>query len=297
VFPKFGIHELLPYNCASGAEALSACEIWAARLKPCPDDVYATFSGYLTLGSSKGEDGVERCAGVGVGDDGASVELNGARGERGDFGFAVKAHDDSASGAVNVAERFGEPGNAERVETGSGLVEEKDGGTMHQGAGDGDALAHAAGEGADWGGATLVEPDFFEQFFGTSGGLRDVLQPREEDKIFLGGKFVVDHGGVGDVAGTILGGGIRGGAGEREFARGGADDAGSDAKERGFAGTVASGEDYAFAGSDFERDATKSEEAAITLIDVFEAQAGWSWRGQCFFRVWGSAQVVIVLRS
>ena len=48
-----------------------------------------------------------------------------------------------------------------------------------------------------------------------------------------------------------------------------------DAEERGFAGTVAAGEDGAFAGGDFERDAAESKESAIAFIDALEAEADW----------------------
>ena len=64
--------------------------------------------------------------------------------------------------------------------------------------------------------------------------------------------------------------------GKDQFPCRGTDDARGDAKEGGFAGTVAAGEDDTFAGSDFEGDAAEGEESAVTLIDVFEAEAGWS---------------------
>ena len=82
-------------------------------------------------------------------------------------------------------------------------------GAMDEGASDGDALAHAAGEGADKGGAALVEADFAKQIIGAGGRLRDTLEFGEEDEVFFGGEFVVDHGGVGDVAGAAVRGGVR----------------------------------------------------------------------------------------
>ena len=65
---------------------------------------------------------MEGCAGVGVPDDGAGVKLYGTGGKRGNFGLAVKAHYDGAAGAVDFAECFGEPGNAEGIEAGSRFV-------------------------------------------------------------------------------------------------------------------------------------------------------------------------------
>ena len=147
---------------------------------------------------------------------------------------------------------------------------------MHQRAGDGDALAHAARESANQRRAPFVEAHFVEQFFGAGGGLRNILESAEENEILFGGEFVVDHGGVGDVAGSIVCSAVGGGAGERKFPCGGADDAGGDTKKGGFAGAVASREDHAFAGGDFKGDAAKSKKASVTLIDVFEAQASWS---------------------
>lgn len=221
---------------------------------------------------------MERSAGFRVGNDGASVELDGAGGESGDFGFAVEAHDDRAPCAMNVAKRFSEPGDTEGIETGSGFIEKQDGRAMDERASDGDALAHAAGKSANEGGAAVVESDFEEKFFSAGGGLRNILEFGEENEIFFGGEFVVNHGGVGDVAGAAIAGGFRGCTGEGQLPCCRANDAGGDAEKGGFAGTVAASKDDAFAGSDFERDAAKGEEAAKTLIDFLEKQSGWRKR-------------------
>src|SRR5271169_1957961 len=53
-------------------------------------------------GTPKCENGMQGRAGIGVGNDGAGVKLNGTCGESGDFGFAVEAHDDSAAGVVDL---------------------------------------------------------------------------------------------------------------------------------------------------------------------------------------------------
>jgi len=95
---------------------------------------------------------------------------------------------------------------------------------------------------------------------------------------------------VGHVARAIVGGGFAVCRGKSQLPCCGPDDASGDAKEGGFAGTVATGEDDTFAGRNFQGDAAKGEETAVALIDVVEAEAGWSWRGQSVFSVWGSAQ-------
>ncbi len=69
---------------------------------------------------------MERRAGLRVGNDAAGIELHGASGEGGNFGFTVEAHDYGAARAVHLAQRFGEPGNAERIEAGGGFIEEQD---------------------------------------------------------------------------------------------------------------------------------------------------------------------------
>src|ERR1700739_4644204 len=155
-------------------------------------------------GAPKSEDGVERSTGFGIGNDGARVELNGARGQGGDFRFAVQAHNHGATGAVDFAKSFGEPGNADGVESSGGLIEKQDGGPMNQGAGNGDTLAHAARESAYERGAAIVETNVTEKFFGASGGLGHVLEFGKEDEVFLGGEFVIDHGGVRHVAGASI---------------------------------------------------------------------------------------------
>ncbi len=218
---------------------------------------------------------MERRAGFGVGDDGAGIEADGASGERGDFGFAVEAHDDGATGIVEIAEGVGEPGDAERVQAGGGLVEKEHGGTMDERPGDGDALAHAAGEGANERGAAFKEADFAEKSFGAGDGGFHFLQPGEEEEIFFGGEFIVDHGAVADVAGAIIGRGFGGSAGKRELPGGGTHDLAGNAQERGFAGAVAAGEDGAFTRGDFEGDAAESEESAIAFVDALEPETNW----------------------
>jgi len=113
---------------------------------------------------------MEGRTGFGIGNDGAGVELNRAGGERGDFGFTVEAHDHGAARAIDFAECFGEPGNAERVEARGRLVEQENAGAMDERAGDGDTLAHASGEGADGGVAPLEQVNFAEKLFGAGGG-------------------------------------------------------------------------------------------------------------------------------
>ncbi len=130
---------------------------------------------------------------------------------------------------------------------------------MDESARDGDALAHAAGKGAHERSTPLVKADFAEQIFGTGDGRFHFLQPCEEEEIFLGGKFVVNHGAVADIAGTRIACGISGTAGKGELSGGGACDLARDAEKRGLARAVAPGEDSAFAGGDFEGDAPESE--------------------------------------
>ncbi len=213
-------------------------------------------------------------ASAGVGDDFSCIDVHGAGGESGNFRLAVKTHEDSAASAVHFAESIGEPSDAERIEARGGLVEEQHRGAMNERTGDGDALAHAAGESADQGVATLEEADFTKQIFGASGGIVDLLKFGEEHEIFFGGEFIVDHGGVPDIAGASIGS-VGSGAGKRQLAGCRQNNLRSDAQKGGLAGAVASCKDEAFARSDFQGDVAKSVEAAITLIDVVKAKAGW----------------------
>jgi len=111
------------------------------------------------------------------------------------------------------------------------------------------------------------------------------LQFAEKDEIFFGREFVVDHGGVRNIAGTAVGRGFRRGARERQVPCCGAHDARGDAQKGGFAGTVAAREHDAFSGSNFQGDATEGEESTVTLIDVFKAKTGWRGRRQSLIRV------------
>jgi len=107
--------------------------------------------------------------------------------------------------------------------------------------------------------------------------LRNVLEFCEEHEIFFAGELVVNHGGVGDVAGALVGGMCGVSAGERQFACSGLDDLCGDAQERGLAGTVAARQDYTFAGSDGEGDAAEGEESAIAFVYVLEAETSWRY--------------------
>ncbi len=129
---------------------------------------------------------------------------------------------------------------------------------MNQCAGDGDALPHASGKCANGRTAALEQADFAKKFFCTRVGLLYVLQPGEENQILFGGQFIVNHGGVRDVAWTAMRcvGVFR--TGKREFARGGTNDLRGYAKEGGFSGAVAPGQDNAFAGINLERNAAES---------------------------------------
>jgi hypothetical protein len=80
---------------------------------------------------------------------------------------------------------------------------------------------------------------------------------------------------VADIAGADIAGGIGGVAGEGEFSCSGSDKLSRDAEERSLAGAVAAGEDRAFTGGNFERDAAKREESAVSFIDALEAETSW----------------------
>ena len=156
---------------------------------------------------------------------------------------------------------------------------------MNESAGDGDALTHAAGEGADERAAAFVEADFAEEFFGASGGLRDTLKFGEEDEVLFGREFVVDHGGVRDVTWPAIARGFGGRAGEGQLPCRGADDAGGDAEESGFSGAVAAGEDDTFARSDFQGDAAESEKSAKRLSMFSKRRPVGEREGKVFVRL------------
>jgi hypothetical protein len=144
-------------------------------------------------------------AGVGVRDDFSGVDVYGPSGQRGNFRFAMKAHQNGAAGTVHFAKCIGQPCDAARVKSSGGLIEEQHGGPVNQSAGDGDALPHAARKGADQRVAALEEGDFAEQIFGACRGIVDILKFREQNQIFFGGELIVDHGGVTDITGPAVG--------------------------------------------------------------------------------------------
>ena len=78
--------------------------------------------------------------------DAAVGEVNGAVGELGDFGVVGDQEDGLAAGFVEGQEDVEDGTAGLGVEVSGGLVGEEEGGIVDEGAGDGDALAFAAGE-------------------------------------------------------------------------------------------------------------------------------------------------------
>ena len=227
-------------------------------------------------GASEGEDGTERRAGFGVGDDGAGIEVDGAGGERGDFRFAVKAHDDGAAGAIDVraselASQVMPRGSRPVAGSSKSRTEGR--------------WIRARAMAMRWRmprekvrtreARRSIEADFAEKFFGAGGGLSDILEFSEEEEIFFGGRVRRRPWWSGRRSRGGHCRRLRSGAGKGELACGGPNDLRGDAQEGGFAGAVAACKDDAFAGSNFEGDAAEGEKSAIAFIDVVEAQAGW----------------------
>jgi hypothetical protein len=153
------------------------------------------------------------------------------------------------------------------------------------------ALAHAARKGAHQRIATLEQTDLLQKFLHALRGIGSFLEAREEQEIFFGGEFVVDHGGVGDEAGGnsgLLAGSSLGNAAwsavgsvgrarrvrrESELAGGGTHQTSRDSQQGSFSGAVPARERHALAGGDFKTDLAQGGKCAEPLFDIFETNA------------------------
>ena len=183
------------------------------------------------------------------------------------------ADDDGAAGLVLEAKLAGEPVASRGVEASGGLVEEEEAGSMQQRAGDGQALAHSAGKGADEVGSALGESGSGEAIGNACGRVCDAVEASEELEILLGGQLVVEHGGVGDDAEARDRDRRRARRKQFHATGGGAGEESGQAKESGFAGAVWAEQDDEFARSDFKVGGAKGADGAVALFDGGKAEA------------------------
>ena len=148
--------------------------------------------------------------------------------------------------AGSGVEQLADGGGGGGIEVAGWFIAEEQGGGVHQGAGDGDALTLAAGEFAGQVGLAVGKADSVEEFpgagavLGTHGadgqpGYQDVFQGRELRQKVVVLKY------ESDVGGAVVGEGGRGeGEGvdgvEGEGAGGGGVETAEDLQERGFSG-------------------------------------------------------------
>ena len=105
-------------------------------------------------GSAAGERGVHRLGGEQL----AGADDDEVVGEHGELGDQVAGHEHRAALVGEAAERGAQPADAVGVESVGGLVEQQHLGFAEQGAGEGEALAHAEREAAGRWSAALASP-------------------------------------------------------------------------------------------------------------------------------------------
>ncbi len=90
----------------------------------------------------------------------------------------VGGEDDGLALAVVIADDVPEQQAGLRIEAGGRLVEEQHFGIVHHGAGDGEALHHAAGEAADHVVGAVGQLEAFQQFGGAASSRSRALWPK-----------------------------------------------------------------------------------------------------------------------
>ena len=177
--------------------------------------------------------------------------------------------------AIEIAHEVDELGGVARVEIGGGLVGEDERGAMDDGAGDGDALALAAGEqvGALMGAGG--EADAFESGSRRGGGARcvgeslneqrvlDVLGSGEDGNEIEGLEDVSRffRGGAAEVCGGREAGGVD--AFDEDAAGGGLVDAADQVEQGGFAAAAGAGDGEEFAGAMVRLSAIEGGDCAV----------------------------------
>ena len=130
----------------------------------------------------------------------AAIDEDDVGGEFEGFAKLVGGHEDGAPLAEGVAEEALEERDGAIVERGEGFVQQQHLRVVEEGAGDGEALAHASGEFADEGVFDAVQAGAFEPVEGGVSGVIDAVEAGKEAEVFVGGEFVVD----GDAVACLL---------------------------------------------------------------------------------------------
>ena len=102
------------------------------------------------------------------------------------------------------------------------------------------------------------------------------IEAGEVAEIFLGGELVVEHGRVAHVADAVAGLVGLEVAEDVDRAEAGAEQAGEDAQQGGFAGAVFADEDVAAAGLKIDRDLAQRGEGAKELGDLSSRAQKWT---------------------
>src|SRR5579884_2983679 len=205
----------------------------------------------------------------------AAIDQGDVSGERKGLAQLMSGEDDGAPGAAGFVEELLQYGDAAVVERGERLVEQHDGRPMKERAGDGEALAHAAGELADQAFADPGESDALQPIGDDVFGIRDAVEAREIHQVFFGGQLVVDADAVSEDADAAAGD-LRAAvfAEDADGAFAGCREAGQNFEERGFARAVAAEQRHAGAFVHVEGDVAQRREIAVILPDVLDFDCG-----------------------
>src|SRR5664279_479931 len=179
----------------------------------------------------------------------AAVEQRDVRGQFQGLTQLVGGHDDSLAVGQRLAKQALQHGDGAVVERGEGFVEQQHFGPVEEGAGDCQALPHAAREFADQAVLDAIEAGALQPVQGGLLRIRDAVELAEQHQILQRRKLVVDADAVTDEAHEAARLSIAGAVAEdRDLAFAGPRKSRDGAQQGGFAGTVAANQRQAGSG-------------------------------------------------
>src|SRR5690349_12033275 len=264
-------HEHDQHENEGGNQQLAGAKFGAQFLaEQYADGPPERHSSLLMRGEGGGEHGARIAASRGVFCDGSTRQADDARNAGAGFAGSMRAHDQSAAGGRQIRERRAQPLLPRAIEPGGGLVEQQQLRPGQQRAGDGQALAHAAGKIAHQIAAARGETRRVKRGAGAVFGRVEPVETREENQVLLGSEIVVEQGAVRDKPNVALySGAVFAARTERRselHASGGRpDQQGRGFEQGGLARAIRADQSHAFTGRDGDGNAAESKSRSVAL--------------------------------
>ena len=199
----------------------------------------------------------------------SAIEQRHVGGEFQGLAELMGGHDDGLAFGQRLAKEALQHGDGAIVECGEGFIEQQYFGTVQEGSGYGEALAHAARELAHQAIADTFESRALQPFEGRLAGIRQSVEFTEEGQVFERGELVVHADAVADEAHAAARFGVaRRMSEDLDFALAGAREARDGAQQSRLAGAVTPDQREAGAGSRGELYIAQGRVVAVEFPDA-----------------------------